>query len=111
MKKTAIYPGSFDPPTNGHIDVIERALTIFDEIIILVIINPVKATLFSVEERMEILKNLYGNKYFQRFFVSIFFSINTINAYISFWCSWFSYLANPYNFRITFCIHWLSSTE
>jgi pantetheine-phosphate adenylyltransferase len=61
MNKKAIYPGSFDPPTNGHIDLIERGLTIFDEIIIVVIVNPSKKTLFSVEERKDIFQKIYGN--------------------------------------------------
>ena len=45
MKKIAIYPGSFDPPTNGHIDIVERGLTIFDKIIVAVLINPSKKSL------------------------------------------------------------------
>lgn len=59
MKKIAIYPGSFDPPTNGHLDIIHRALTIFDEIIVSVIRNPSKKVLFSVEERKEMLMDIY----------------------------------------------------
>ena len=62
-EKTAIYPGSFDPPTNGHIDIILRALTIFDKIIVAVIVNPSKKTLFSTDERKEMLEKIYcGNK-------------------------------------------------
>jgi pantetheine-phosphate adenylyltransferase len=56
MKKTAIYPGSFDPPTNGHIDIIERGLKLFDTIIVAILINPAKKSLFTVEERVELLK-------------------------------------------------------
>ena len=56
MKKTAIYPGSFDPPTNGHIDIIERGLKLFDTIIVAILINPAKKSLFTVEERIELLK-------------------------------------------------------
>ncbi len=55
MKKTAIYPGSFDPPTNGHIDIIKRGLKIFDTIIIAILINPAKQSLFTIEERIEFL--------------------------------------------------------
>ena len=52
----AIYPGSFDPVTNGHLDIIERGCKLFDEIIIAVLVNPDKRALFSVEERREILE-------------------------------------------------------
>ncbi|HVD46377.1 MAG TPA: pantetheine-phosphate adenylyltransferase [Candidatus Limnocylindria bacterium] len=54
--RTAVYPGSFDPLTNGHVDVIERALGIFDALIVAVAGNPDKRQpLFSVEERMELI--------------------------------------------------------
>ena len=57
MGKIAVYPGSFDPITNGHLDLIKRGLKIFDEIIVLVAHNPNKANyLFSVEERIELIK-------------------------------------------------------
>ena len=54
--KTAVYPGSFDPVTNGHIDVIERALKIFDKVIVTVGDNPGKKSTFTTEERIEMLK-------------------------------------------------------
>ena len=54
--KTAVYPGSFDPVTNGHIDVIERALKIFDKVTVAVGDNPEKKPLFSTKERLEMLK-------------------------------------------------------
>lgn len=54
--KTAVYPGSFDPVTKGHIDVIERALKIFDKVHIAVGDNPEKKPLFSTEERIEMIK-------------------------------------------------------
>lgn len=54
--KTAVYPGSFDPVTNGHIDVIERALKIFDKVIVAVGDNPGKKPTFTTEERIEMLK-------------------------------------------------------
>lgn len=54
--KTAVYPGSFDPVTNGHIDVIERALRIFDKIIVAVGDNPGKKPAFTTKERIEMLK-------------------------------------------------------
>ena len=56
MGKTAIYPGSFDPVTNGHLDIIERGLTLFDKIIVTILENPAKTFLFSVEERMQLLE-------------------------------------------------------
>ena len=52
----AVYPGSFDPTTNGHLDVIERAAKIVDKLIVGVLINPNKKGLFTVEERVEQLK-------------------------------------------------------
>lgn len=52
----AIYPGSFDPITNGHLDVLTRAARLFDEVIMAVAINRSKQVLFSVEERVELLK-------------------------------------------------------
>lgn len=55
MKK-AIYPGSFDPITNGHIEVLKRALKIFDEVTLLLAVNPSKTSRFSVSERMEMMK-------------------------------------------------------
>ena len=57
-KRIAIYPGSFDPVTNGHLDVIKRALRIFDKVIIAVGDNPEKKALFSVEERLEMLNSV-----------------------------------------------------
>lgn len=56
-KRIAIYPGSFDPITNGHLDILKRALKIFDEVIILIAINPNKRGLFSAEERMVLIKD------------------------------------------------------
>ncbi|MBQ1849234.1 MAG: pantetheine-phosphate adenylyltransferase, partial [Lachnospiraceae bacterium] len=52
----AVYPGSFDPMTYGHLDVIKRASSMFDELIVAVLNNKVKNALFSVEERVNILK-------------------------------------------------------
>lgn len=53
--RRAIYPGSFDPITNGHLDIIQRGCKLFNEIIIAVLVNPEKKPFFSVEERCEIL--------------------------------------------------------
>ena len=59
MKKvTAIYPGSFDPPTNGHLDLIERGSKIFDELVVAILRNPDKDPLFSVGERRRMLEAL-----------------------------------------------------
>ena len=54
--RRAIYPGSFDPVTNGHLDVIERASRLFDEVIVAVAVNSEKTGLFSFEERVELLR-------------------------------------------------------
>ncbi len=56
MKKIAVYPGSFDPITNGHIDIIERGLKVFDEIIVAVAVNSDKKALFTLEERVEMIR-------------------------------------------------------
>lgn len=52
---TALCPGSYDPPTNGHVDVIERAARYFDSVVVAVIANPAKEPLFSLDERKELL--------------------------------------------------------
>jgi len=56
--RRAIYPGSFDPVTNGHLDIIERGCKLFDEIIIAILVNPEKQPFFSVEERYEMLSEV-----------------------------------------------------
>ncbi|MGD0827903.1 MAG: pantetheine-phosphate adenylyltransferase [Desulfobaccales bacterium] len=56
MPDTAVYPGSFDPITNGHLDLIQRALRIFDHIIVAVATNAFKQSLFTIEERMEMIR-------------------------------------------------------
>jgi pantetheine-phosphate adenylyltransferase len=58
MARRAIYPGSFDPLTNGHADIIERACHIFDEVIVAILINPDKHPMFSVAERIEMLNEV-----------------------------------------------------
>jgi len=55
MTRRAIYPGSFDPLTNGHVDIIERACHIFDEVIVAILINSDKHPMFTVAERIEML--------------------------------------------------------
>ena len=60
MSRIAIYPGSFDPPTRGHEDLIRRALGMFDHLIVAVAVNPNKAPLFTVEERLSLLAEALG---------------------------------------------------
>lgn len=55
-ERIAVYPGSFDPPTNGHLDLIQRASALFDKLIVAVATNTEKQGLFSVEERLDMLK-------------------------------------------------------
>lgn len=59
--KIAIYPGSFDPITNGHLDVLNRACKIFDKVIVLVAVNPKKKSRFSAEERVAMIKEAVDN--------------------------------------------------
>lgn len=58
MNKKAVYPGTFDPVTFGHLDMLNRALTIFDEILIAVAENPRKSTLFSLDERIQLIREV-----------------------------------------------------
>ena len=57
-KGTAIYPGSFDPPTNGHLDLIQRGSKIFEELVVAILRNPEKVPMFSLSERLDMLKEL-----------------------------------------------------
>ncbi len=56
MNRIAIYPGSFDPVTNGHIDILKRGLKLFDRIVVTILLNPGKKALFPLDERLEMLK-------------------------------------------------------
>jgi len=56
MPDIAVYPGSFDPITNGHLDLIQRALRVFDHIVVAVATNAFKQSLFTIEERMEMIR-------------------------------------------------------
>ncbi|MBV5326971.1 MAG: pantetheine-phosphate adenylyltransferase [Chlorobium sp.] len=58
MKRKAIYPGTFDPFTNGHLDVLDRALNIFDEVEVVIGENSQKKTLFTVNERLEMIREI-----------------------------------------------------
>jgi len=60
MERIAVYPGSFDPITNGHLDIIKRGVNFFDKLIVLVAYNPGKTGLFSIEERIELIKTVVG---------------------------------------------------
>jgi pantetheine-phosphate adenylyltransferase len=58
MSVKALYPGTFDPPTNGHVDLIQRGSKLFDHLLVAVLINPVKNPMFTVQERVEMLKEV-----------------------------------------------------
>jgi len=60
--KIAVYPGSFDPFTNGHENIIERSVKVFDQVIVAVAHNTTKKTIFTVEERVEILNEVFKNR-------------------------------------------------
>jgi len=62
MKKIAVYPGTFDPITNGHFDLVKRGLKLFDRIIIAVALNPQKKTLFSINERVSLINSMITNQ-------------------------------------------------
>ena len=57
-EKVIVYPGTFDPITNGHLSILNRALQIFDKLIIAILINPQKVALFSMEERIEMIREV-----------------------------------------------------
>ena len=57
----AVFPGSFDPPTNGHLDIIQRASKLFDDVDVLISVNPNKNYMFTEQERLEMLQELLKN--------------------------------------------------
>ena len=61
MERIAVYPGTFDPVTNGHVDIAERGLKLFDKIIVAILNNPIKECLFTIEERLEMLESSFEN--------------------------------------------------
>ena len=61
-EKSAMYPGSFDPITNGHVDIIERGLRVFDRIVVAVLKNPKKAPLFTTKERVRMIQDIFASK-------------------------------------------------
>jgi pantetheine-phosphate adenylyltransferase len=60
--KLAVYPGSFDPLTNGHVDIIERGTRLFDKIIVAILVNVEKSPLFSMEERVDIVREVFKGR-------------------------------------------------
>jgi len=58
--RLAVYPGSFDPFTNGHLDLVERAANLFDRVVVSIAVNSSKNTLFTVEERLDLLREVLG---------------------------------------------------
>ncbi len=63
MKKhIAVYPGFFDPITNGHVDIIKRGLNVFDQLIVAVLENPIKTALFSTKERVDMIMDIFSDQ-------------------------------------------------
>jgi pantetheine-phosphate adenylyltransferase len=60
--RIAVYPGSFDPLTNGHVDIIQRGAALFDRIVVAILVNPEKAPLFTVEERVEMTREVFKSQ-------------------------------------------------
>lgn len=63
VARRAIYPGSFDPVTNGHLDIIERACKLFDEVVVALLVNPGKAPMFTIDERVGILNEVLNSRF------------------------------------------------
>ena len=61
-KRIALFPGSFDPITNGHVDIIGRGLTVFDEVIVAILVNSEKTPLFTVAERVAIIEDAFSGE-------------------------------------------------
>ena len=59
--RLAVYPGSFDPLTNGHVDIISRGAALFDRIVVAILVNPEKRALFTLEERVEIASEVFAD--------------------------------------------------
>jgi pantetheine-phosphate adenylyltransferase len=57
----AVFPGSFDPITNGHVDIVERGLRVFDRVRLAILVNPEKRPLFSIEERVSLIRDTYAD--------------------------------------------------
>ncbi len=63
MTRRAIYPGSFDPVTNGHLDIIERACKLFDDVVVAILLNPGKQPMFSIDERVAMLGDVLNSTF------------------------------------------------
>ena len=61
-ERIAVYPGTFDPLTNGHVDIIERGAALFDRIVVAILVNPEKSPLFSVAERVEMTRSVFASR-------------------------------------------------
>lgn len=61
-ERIAVYPGTFDPLTNGHVDIIERGAALFDRIVVAILVNPEKSPLFSVAERVEMTRAVFASR-------------------------------------------------
>ena len=61
-ERIALYPGSFDPVTYGHLDILDRATAIFDRVVVAVLANPAKAPLFTAQERVDLLRSVLAEK-------------------------------------------------
>src|SRR4030042_3959149 len=61
MEKRAVYPGFFDPITNGHVDIIHRGLRVFDKIVVAVLKNPKKEALFSTKDRVAMIQEIFAH--------------------------------------------------
>jgi pantetheine-phosphate adenylyltransferase len=61
-ERIALYPGSFDPLTNGHVDIIERGVRLFDRVVVAILLNPGKQPLFSVDERVAIVREVFTGR-------------------------------------------------
>lgn len=60
--RIAVYPGTFDPLTNGHVDIIQRGAALFDRIVVAILVNPAKSPLFSVAERVEMTRTVFRSQ-------------------------------------------------
>ncbi len=60
--RVAVYPGTFDPLTNGHVDIIQRGAALFDRIVVAILINPTKSPLFTIEERLEMARAVFESR-------------------------------------------------
>ena len=60
--RIAVYPGTFDPLTNGHVDIIHRGAALFDRIVVAILVNPTKSPLFTIEERLEMARTVFRSQ-------------------------------------------------